>query len=186
MQSTRRVAMSTEQNKAMIRRFGRLRSTPEIWRVRSLIFSPNYVEHSAFYRACPQASKRCARTSACCLPASPMCGDDPGHDCRGRQSCSAGEHRGHTHRAILGIPPTGKHAKWSFIDIHRIADGKFVEHWVETDQMSLMQQLGLILPPYQGSVIGKGNDDRPTVLEHGSHSRNFPGFWWLSLRCLAS
>jgi len=50
---------------------------------------------------------------------------------------------------FLGIPPTGKHAKWSFIDIHRIADGKLVEHWVETDQMSLMQQLGLIPPPRQ-------------------------------------
>ena len=48
---------------------------------------------------------------------------------------------------FLGIPPTGKHAKWSFIDIHRIADGKIVEHWVETDQMSLMQQLGLVPPP---------------------------------------
>ena len=48
---------------------------------------------------------------------------------------------------FLGIPPTGKRAKWSFIDIHRIADGKIVEHWVETDQMSLMQQLGLIPPP---------------------------------------
>ena len=48
---------------------------------------------------------------------------------------------------FLGIPPTGKRAKWSFIDIHRIADGKIVEHWVETDQMRLMQQLGLVPPP---------------------------------------
>ena len=48
---------------------------------------------------------------------------------------------------FLGIPPTGKHAKWSFIDIHRIQDGKIVEHWVETDQMRLMQQLGLVPPP---------------------------------------
>jgi steroid delta-isomerase-like uncharacterized protein len=53
-----------------------------------------------------------------------------------------------THTGLfLGIPPTGKHAKWSFIDIWRIADGKVVEHWVETDQMSLMQQLGLVPPP---------------------------------------
>jgi predicted ester cyclase len=48
---------------------------------------------------------------------------------------------------FMGIAPTGKHARWSFIDIHRIADGKFAEHWVETDQMSLMQQLGLVPPP---------------------------------------
>jgi predicted ester cyclase len=48
---------------------------------------------------------------------------------------------------FLGIPPTGRRAKWSFIDITRIANGKIVEHWVETDQMSLMQQLGLVPPP---------------------------------------
>ena len=48
---------------------------------------------------------------------------------------------------FLGIPSTGKRARWSFIDIHRIEDGKIVEHWVETDHMSLMQQLGLVPPP---------------------------------------
>lgn len=55
-----------------------------------------------------------------------------------------------THTGLfLGIPPTGRRAKWSFIDIHRITDGKFVEHWVESDQMRLMQQLGLVPPPHQ-------------------------------------
>lgn len=48
---------------------------------------------------------------------------------------------------FMGIPPTGKHARWSFMDIWRIADGKVVEEWVETDMMSLMQQLGLVPPP---------------------------------------
>lgn len=46
-----------------------------------------------------------------------------------------------------GIPPTGRRVKWSFIDIHRIAHGKIVEHWVEVDTMGLMQQLGLVPPP---------------------------------------
>jgi predicted ester cyclase len=59
------------------------------------------------------------------------------------RASTVGTHTG----PFLGIPPTGKRAKWSFIDIHRIADGKIVEHWVETDQMSLMQQLGLVPPP---------------------------------------
>ena len=48
---------------------------------------------------------------------------------------------------FMGIPPTGRSVTWSFIDIYRIVDGKIVEHWVETDQMSLMQQLGLVPPP---------------------------------------
>jgi predicted ester cyclase len=48
---------------------------------------------------------------------------------------------------FMGIPPTGKRAKWTFVDIMRIADGKLVEEWVETDMMSLMQQLGMVPPP---------------------------------------
>jgi steroid delta-isomerase-like uncharacterized protein len=53
-----------------------------------------------------------------------------------------------THTGMfLGIPPTGKRAKWSSIDIHRIAGGKIVEHWLETDQLGLLQQLGLVPPP---------------------------------------
>ena len=52
-----------------------------------------------------------------------------------------------THRReFMGIPPTGKHVTWSWIDIWRIVDGKIVEHWTEADMMSVMQQLG-VLPP---------------------------------------
>src|SRR5258707_1583715 len=49
---------------------------------------------------------------------------------------------------LMGVPPTGKHLKWTFIDINRIADGKIVENWVEVDQLGMMQQLGLV-PPTQ-------------------------------------
>jgi predicted ester cyclase len=53
-----------------------------------------------------------------------------------------------THQGFfMGAPPTGKRVKWSFIDINRIVDGKIVEHWVETGQMDLLQQLGLVPPP---------------------------------------
>jgi predicted ester cyclase len=48
---------------------------------------------------------------------------------------------------FMGIPPTGRRAKWSLIDIYRLADGKIVEHWVEVDTLGLMQQLGLVPPP---------------------------------------
>ena len=47
---------------------------------------------------------------------------------------------------FMGVPPTGKHVSWSWIDIWRVANGKFVEHWTEADMMSVIQQLG-VLPP---------------------------------------
>ncbi|SRR6266542_6943961 len=46
-----------------------------------------------------------------------------------------------------GIPPTGKKVKMNAIHIWRFANGKAVENWVQIDQLSLMQQLGVIPQP---------------------------------------
>lgn len=43
-----------------------------------------------------------------------------------------------------GIPPTGKAGTTTGIHIFRIADGKIVEHWGNSDDMGMMQQLGVI------------------------------------------
>jgi len=53
---------------------------------------------------------------------------------------------GTNHGSFMGMPPTGKQATWSLIDISRIANGKMVEHWVEIDTISLMRQLGIVPP----------------------------------------
>ena len=48
-----------------------------------------------------------------------------------------------THQAeLMGIPPTGKTVSMDGIIIYRLADGKIVDHWMQTDTTSLMQQLG--------------------------------------------
>jgi predicted ester cyclase len=48
-----------------------------------------------------------------------------------------------THRAeLMGIPPTGKPVAMGVIDIVRVVDGQVVESWSESDNFSLMQQLG--------------------------------------------
>ena len=48
---------------------------------------------------------------------------------------------------LFGIPPTGKHVRATGIAIHRIANGKIVEHWSEVDNLGVMQQLGVVPPP---------------------------------------
>ena len=50
---------------------------------------------------------------------------------------------------FLGIPPTGKSISINVIDIIRIAEGQFVEHWGVMDQMAMMQQLGAMPEPGQ-------------------------------------
>ena len=44
----------------------------------------------------------------------------------------------------MGIPPTGKQVTLSAMNIFRVANGKFVEQWVNSDDLDLMQQLGVI------------------------------------------
>jgi steroid delta-isomerase-like uncharacterized protein len=53
---------------------------------------------------------------------------------------------------FMGVPPTGKSVSFSVIDVIRIADGKFVEHWGLMDSMGLMQQLGAIPAPGEGGA----------------------------------
>jgi predicted ester cyclase len=45
----------------------------------------------------------------------------------------------------MGIPPTGRRIKVSWIAIYRIADGKLAEHWQQIDELGLRQQLGAVL-----------------------------------------
>jgi steroid delta-isomerase-like uncharacterized protein len=53
-----------------------------------------------------------------------------------------------THQGdFLGIPPTGRRITVTATDIIRIADGKMVEHWGNSDQLGLLQQLGAIPSP---------------------------------------
>jgi predicted ester cyclase len=57
-------------------------------------------------------------------------------------------HRGYvtgTHQGeFQGVPPTGKQVKMKTLDIWRVANGKAVENWVQMDMLGLMQQLGVV------------------------------------------
>ena len=48
---------------------------------------------------------------------------------------------------LFGIPPTDKQVSMTGIAVHRIANGKIVEHWSEIDNLGLMHQLGVVSPP---------------------------------------
>lgn len=46
-----------------------------------------------------------------------------------------------------GIPPTGKQVRMAAIDIDRIANGRVVECWTNSDDLGLLQQLGIVPTP---------------------------------------
>jgi len=48
---------------------------------------------------------------------------------------------------LHGLPSTGKQIAISAIIIERIKDGKIVERWVYSDRLGVLQQHGLVPPP---------------------------------------
>lgn len=48
---------------------------------------------------------------------------------------------------FMGIPPTNRSFEITGIDIYALRDGKMSAHWHVVDQLSLLQQLGLIPTP---------------------------------------
>jgi steroid delta-isomerase-like uncharacterized protein len=74
---------------------------------------------------------------------------------------------------FFGIPPSGRHLKWTATRVLRYADGIFVEGTSELDQVGILQQMGILPTPpprydYAGNKrlvrtlideINKGNPD---------------------------
>jgi steroid delta-isomerase-like uncharacterized protein len=60
--------------------------------------------------------------------------------------------RGTQTGTFLGIPPTAKPVDFGVFDMVRVADGKIAEHWGLMDQLSLMQQLGVVPTPEQATA----------------------------------
>lgn len=56
---------------------------------------------------------------------------------------NTGTHSG----AFLGIPPTGRSFSIAGIDVYRIENDRLAEHWHVVDQLTMLQQLGLIPTP---------------------------------------
>jgi steroid delta-isomerase-like uncharacterized protein len=55
--------------------------------------------------------------------------------------------RGTHQNEMMGIPPTGNEIAIGAINIVRVAEGKIAEHWVNSDSLGMMVQLGVVLPP---------------------------------------
>ena len=59
-------------------------------------------------------------------------------------------HAGGTHQGdFFGIPPTGRSGMITGINIFRVVDGRVAEHWGNSDDLGLLQQLGVIPTPGQ-------------------------------------
>ena len=142
--------MSIESNKALVRRF-----YEEVWNrgnveIADKIFAENYARHDLRPGNAlpgPAGQKKIAADFRAAFPDLRMTIDliVAEGDMVAARWTTEGTNMGHWG----DVPPTDKHARFSGVNIFRIAQGKVVELWNHRDDLGVMQQLGA--PIYAGA-----------------------------------
>jgi steroid delta-isomerase-like uncharacterized protein len=139
--------MSTEENKALVRR-----QVDEMWNQENLavadeVYATDVIVHGGLpgQPSGVEAIKQGVKLDRAAFPDFHVTIDDlvGEGDKVVIHATIRGTHKGEW----LGIPPTGKQVTMTGITIVRIADGKIVEVWNCADLLGLMQQLGAIPTP---------------------------------------
>ena len=142
--------MSTEDNKAIARRYWE-----ELWNTGNLasldeILAPDYAAHDAAGRVVrgTETIKRTIPTWRAAFPDLHFALEDvfaEGDKVVVRWRAQ-GTHKGNIE--VLGhiphTPPTGKHVSFAGMDIYHVRGGKIVEGWRSMDRLGLLQQLGVV------------------------------------------
>lgn len=137
--------MSTEDNKALVRRM--YEEAINRWNMAVIdeLISPNYVAHDPGFPQPvrgPEGLKQYFLVFRSTFPDAHITIEDM--IAEGDRVAVRWLYRG-THQGDLrGMPPTGKQVTVTGIAIHKSADGKFVESWINVDSLGLLQQLGVI------------------------------------------
>ena len=147
--------MSTEDNKALIRRFNE-----EVFIKRNLaavdeFIAPDQIDHS-LPPGLPdtrEGSKQAIGMTLTAFPDLNFTVEDM--IAEGDKVVTRYTTRGTQQGAFGGLPPTGKQVAVPGIVIARIAGGKIVEQWGLDDRLAMLQQLGVI-PALFGVVFLTG------------------------------
>jgi steroid delta-isomerase-like uncharacterized protein len=142
---------TTEENKAKVRRM-----IEEVWNKGNLalvdeLVAPNYIYHFPGREDIkgPEGLKQYVTMVRTVFPDLHITIDDmvaEGEKVACRYTCQ-GTHKG---KGDLGIPPTDKQLTFTGIVISHAVDGKGVEVWESLDQLTMLQQMGVIPPMGQG------------------------------------
>jgi predicted ester cyclase len=137
--------MSTEENKALVRRFyeeidkGNLEAMDEL-------VAEDYIDHSPPpFPVGPgrQGLKEAFKLFWEATPGYHQIEDQIAEGDKVVTRLTAyGKHEGD----LPGIPRTGNDMKMTAMAIHRVAEGKLVEKWSDKDVLGMLQQLGVIPP----------------------------------------
>ena len=141
--------MSTEENKAIVRRLYEEAITQKKLEVLDEIMSPDVVDHAPFPEQAPglEGFKGSFALMISAFPDYQSTVEE--QIAEGDKVVTRFTSRGTHQGEFMGIAPTGNRVRVTGIDIDWVVEGKIVEHWSEADLLGMMQQLGVIPPPGQ-------------------------------------
>jgi steroid delta-isomerase-like uncharacterized protein len=137
-----------EENKALVLRF-----LEEVWNRGNLdvidgCIAPEFVQHDPATpeeMRCPADARRYVQMNRSAFPEIRITVEDQLSE--GDKVATRVTVRG-THRGELeGMPPNGKRIEFSAITIDRFSGGKFVETWLNSDDLGTLRQFGAIPTP---------------------------------------
>ena len=129
-------------NKALVRRFIDEYQSKGDERVADEILADDFVDHSPFGPFPPdrEGVKRLFAALRAAFPDLRAVVHDQAAE--GDKVWTRKTFHGTNDGEFMGMPPTGKQVSFDVIDVLRLRDGRFVEHWNVVDSLGLMQQLG--------------------------------------------
>ena len=141
--------MSTEENKAAVRRFAQQVISQGDMAAFDELVSPAYVERTPSPGGGTDRDSFRRELEGLHAAFPDLKSDEEDLVAEGDKVVYRGTLSG-THRGeFFGIPPTGRSFRISEFHVNRLEDGRLVEHWGIFDSLGLMQQLGVI-PPQGG------------------------------------
>jgi steroid delta-isomerase-like uncharacterized protein len=141
--------MSTEDSRALVRRYFEEINNRNL-AVLDEVLSAEYVDHTPLPFPVPPGRDGTRQVAHSALRATP----DGWHRIKGQVAdgeyvMTLIEAGGTFKEALYDLQPTGQPITMSGIALHRVQNGRLVEHWGISDFVSLFQQIGLIPRPPQ-------------------------------------
>ena len=113
------------------------------------IKAPHYVNHNAFAEPGLEGSKKALGAIIAGVPDLKVTAEDIFISADGSRVVGRYRYEGTHTGNLLGYPATDKPFLMRSIDIWRVEDGRFVEHWDELNTLDVFIQIGAVPPPRQ-------------------------------------
>ena len=141
--------MSTDQVR-LGRLFAEIVSSHDVSRFAEIV-APGYVNHNPFAEPGLEGVKKAFGAIIAGVPDLKVFAEDVFVSADGTRVVGRYRYEGTHAGNFLGYPATGNAFSMRSIDIWRVEEGRFIEHWDELNTLDIFVQVGAVPPPGQPS-----------------------------------